>query len=166
MAAAGRGNGIDAAGAVAIGHCHMKIALGTDHAGLTAKAAVKAHLEARGIEILDFGTDRPESCDYPDFVRPAAQAVASGEADAGIVFGGSGNGEAIVANKVRGIRCGVVWNRESATLTKLHNDANVIAIGGRMVPAEQLGPVVDAWLDTEFEGGRHVRRLEKIHAAE
>lgn len=144
----------------------MKIALGTDHAGFSAKTAVQAHLKARGVEILDFGTDSDASCDYPDFVRPAAEAVANGEADAGIVFGGSGNGEAIVANKVKGVRCGVVWNVESAHLTKLHNDANVIAIGGRMIPAEELGAVVDAWLDTTFEGGRHVRRIEKIHAGE
>lgn len=144
----------------------MKIALGTDHAGFSAKVVVKAHLEARGITVLDFGTDSDASCDYPDFVRPAAEAVARGEADAGIVFGGSGNGEAIVANKVKGIRCGVVWNENSAQLTKLHNDANVIAIGGRMVPEPALGAVVDAWLDTAFEGGRHIRRIEKIHAAE
>jgi ribose 5-phosphate isomerase B len=144
----------------------MKIALGTDHAGFPAKVIVQAHLEARGIEVLDFGTENEVSCDYPDFVRPAAEAVARGEADAGIVFGGSGNGEAIVANKVKGIRCGVVWNHESARLTKLHNDANVIAIGARMVPADLLGAVVDTWLETGFEGGRHIRRLEKIHAAE
>ena len=144
----------------------MKIALGTDHAGYAAKLAVNAHLSARGLEVLDFGTHSAESCDYPDFVRPAAEAVAQGKADLGIVFGGSGNGEAIVANKVNGIRCGVVWNVESAHLTKLHNDANVIAIGGRMVPESELGAVVDAWLDTEFEGGRHVTRLEKIHLAE
>ena len=127
---------------------------------------MKAHLEARGIEVVDFGTHSTASCDYPDFIRPAATAVANGEADLAVVFGGSGNGEAIVANKVKGIRCGVVWNVESAHLTKLHNDANVIAIGGRMIPEGDLGSVVDAWIDTPFEGGRHVRRIEKIHAAE
>lgn len=144
----------------------MKISLGTDHAGFAAKEIVKAHLEGRGIEVVDFGTSSAERCDYPDFVRPAAEAVAQGEVKLGIVFGGSGNGEGMVANKVKGIRCGVVWNVESAQLTKLHNDANVISIGGRMIPEAELPAVVDAWLDTTFEGGRHVQRLEKIHAAE
>ena len=144
----------------------MKISLGTDHAGYAAKEIVKKHLEGRGITVVDFGAFSDERCDYPDFVRPAAEAVAKGEVDGGNVFGGSGNGEAIVANKVKGIRCGVVWNEESAHLTKSHNDANVISIGGRMVEARLLPAVVDAWLDTTFEGGRHVQRLEKIHAAE
>lgn len=144
----------------------MKIALGSDHAGFPAKEWVKGHLETRGIEVVDFGAFSDVSSDYPDFVRPAALAVAAGEADAGIVFGGSGNGEAIVANKVKGIRCGVVWNTTSAHLTKLHNNANVISIGARMIPAEDLGKVVDAWLETDFEGGRHEARLAKIHAAE
>ncbi|MFP4283350.1 MAG: ribose 5-phosphate isomerase B [Opitutales bacterium] len=144
----------------------MKIALGTDHAGYAAKEVVKAYLEGRGIEVLDFGAFSDERSDYPDFVRPAAEAVAKGEADGGIVFGGSGNGEGMVANKVKGIRCGVVWNVESARLTKLHNDANCIAVGGRMIPHGELSLVVGAWLDTSFEGGRHIGRLEKIHAAE
>lgn len=144
----------------------MKIALGTDHAGYPAKLAVKAHLEARGIEVIDFGTHSIETCDYPDFIRPAAEAVVHGQADQGIVFGGSGNGEAMVANKVKGIRCGVVWNVESARLTKLHNNANVISMGARMIAEEDLAAVVDAWLDTAFEGGRHLRRLEKIQAGE
>lgn len=144
----------------------MKISLGTDHAGFTAKEAVKAHLQKRGVEVLDKGTHSAEPCDYPDYVRPAAEAVADGEADLGIVFGGSGNGEAIVANKVKGIRCGVAWNSESARLTKSHNNANVIAIGGRLVALDQLGEVVDAWLDATFEGGRHQTRIDKIHRAE
>ena len=144
----------------------MKISLGTDHAGFAAKEIVKAHLKRRGIEVLDFGAHSDERSDYPDFVRPAAEAVAKGEADYGVVFGGSGNGEAMVANKVKGIRCGVVWNVESATLTKQHNDAQIISIGGRMIPEADLPAVVDAWLDATFEGGRHIQRLEKIHAAE
>lgn len=144
----------------------MKIALGSDHAGFSHKQLVKAHLESRGVEVIDFGTFSEASCDYPDFVRPAAEAVARGEADLGVVFGGSGNGEAIVANKVKGIRCGLCWNVESARMTKLHNDANVISIGGRMVPEDELAAVIDAWLDTGFEGGRHIPRIEKIHAAE
>ncbi len=144
----------------------MKISLGTDHAGFAAKEVVKVHLLQRGMEVLDFGTDSPGACDYPDYVRPAAVAVASGEADLGIVFGGSGNGEAMVANKVRGIRAGVVWNEESARLTKAHNNANVISIGGRMIEAASLPAVVDAWLDSVFEGGRHQGRIDKIHAGE
>jgi len=144
----------------------MKISLGTDHAGFKAMQQVKAHLIERGIEVIDFGTDSEVSCDYPDFIRPAAEAVAKGLADLGIVFGGSGNGEAIVANKVKGIRCGVVWNTESAHLTRLHNDANVISMGARMIPEADLTSVVDAWLDTAFEGGRHIGRIEKIHSVE
>lgn len=144
----------------------MKISLGTDHAGYASKEIVKAHLESKGIEVVDFGTFSEESCDYPDFVRPAAEAVARGEVDLGVVFGGSGNGEAIVANKVKGIRCGVCWDLESARLTKLHNNANVISIGGRMVAPEDLPRLVDIWLETDFEGGRHIPRVEKIHAGE
>lgn len=144
----------------------MKIALGSDHAGFAAKNVVKAHLIAKGIEVVDFGAFSDESSDYPDFVRPAAEAVAKGDADLGVVFGGSGNGEAIVANKVKGVRCGVCWNLTSARLTKLHNNANVISIGGRMVPEADLPGIIDTWLDTSFEGGRHVTRLEKLHAGE
>ncbi|KAF0094684.1 MAG: sugar-phosphate isomerase RpiB/LacA/LacB family [Puniceicoccaceae bacterium 5H] len=144
----------------------MKIALGTDHAGYRFKEIVKAHLEGRGIEVLDFGTHSEDSVDYADFVVPAAEAVVQGKADYGIVFGGSGNGEAIAANKVKGVRCGVCWNVESARLTKLHNNANVIALGGRMMPPEIVPQIVDTWLDTAFEGGRHIKRLEKVHAVE
>lgn len=138
------------------------IALGSDHAGFGHKERVKAYLEQKGYAVLDFGTHSMEPCDYPDFVGPAARAVSTGEADLGVVFGGSGNGEAIVANKLPGIRCGLCWNEESARLTKLHNNANVIAIGGRMVETEALNQIIDTWLATEFEGGRHVTRIEKI----
>lgn len=140
----------------------MKVALGTDHAGFQLKEAIKAHLEASGSEVIDFGTDTEEAVDYPDFVRPAAESVAKGEAELGIVFGGSGNGEAIVANKVPGIRCGLCWNRWSAQATKEHNDANVIALGGRVVTADEAIEIVDTWLNAEFEGGRHQRRIDKI----
>ncbi len=143
-----------------------RIALGADHAGYAYKERLKKHLGTLGHTVLDFGTDSPESCDYPDFVYPAARAVARGEADLGVVFGGSGNGESIVANKVPGIRCGLCWNRESARMTKLHNNANVISIGARMVPEEELCPIVDTWLTTEFEGGRHEARVAKIHGGE
>lgn len=140
----------------------LKIALGTDHAGYKMKEAVKAHLIGNGYTVLDFGANSEESSDYPDFIRPAAESVAKGECDLGVVFGGSGNGEAIVANKVRGIRCGLCWDLDSARLTKEHNNANVIAIGGRMVSIEDSLKIVDTWLNAEFQGGRHQRRIDKI----
>lgn|SRR5690606_4000145 len=138
------------------------IALGTDHAGFRYKEKIAAHLRGKGFEILDFGAHSSESCDYPDFVRPAAEAVASGKADLGIVLGGSGNGEAMVANKVRGIRCGLCWNEESARLTKEHNNANVISLGERMIPEDKVLIIVDTWLNAEFQGGRHQTRIDKI----
>ncbi|MGJ3241364.1 MAG: ribose 5-phosphate isomerase B [Opitutales bacterium] len=138
------------------------IALGTDHAGFLYKEAVKAWLERQGYTVLDFGAHSPESSDYPDFVRPAAEAVAAGKADGGVVFGGSGNGEAIVANKVPGIRCGVCWNPWTAEMTKAHNDANMISLGARTVGEAEAIQLVKTWLETEFEGGRHARRVGKI----
>ncbi len=138
------------------------VALGSDHAGYKYKELVKKYLAAKGYEIKDFGTFSSEACDYPDFIRPAAKAVATGLADAGIVFGGSGNGEAIVSNKVKGIRCAVCWSEETARLAKTHNNANVISIGERMVAEEMLTKIVDAWMSSEFEGGRHERRISKI----
>lgn len=139
-----------------------KIALGTDHAGFKLKEIIKAHLESKGYEVIDYGTNSEEVVDYPDFVRLAAESVASEECDCGIVFGGTGNGEAIVANKVRGIRCGLCWNERSAQLTKEHNNANMIAIGGRMVSDENGIKIVDTWLNATFQGGRHERRIQKI----
>lgn len=140
----------------------LTISIGTDHAGFPLKAPIIALLQSRGHEVLDFGCDSNESCDYPDFIRPAAEAIASGKADCGIVLGGSGNGEAIVANKVKGVRCGLCWNEWSAQLTKEHNNANCIAIGARPVPEELALKIVAKWLDSEFEGGRHERRVNKI----
>ena len=140
----------------------MKIAIASDHAGYKYKCSIVEHLQSKGHEVLDLGTDSEKPVDYPDYIRPAAQAVAGGRADLGIVLGGSGNGEAIVANKIKGIRCGLCWNAESARLTKLHNDANMISIGQRMVSLEQAIEIVDTWLNTEFEGGRHISRIEKI----
>jgi ribose 5-phosphate isomerase B len=140
----------------------MIIALGSDHAGYRYKEIVKTLLTARGHEVLDFGTNSTDSCDYPDYIRPAAQAVADGRAERGLVFGGSGNGEAIVANKVRGIRCGLCWNVESTRLTRLHNNANVISIGERMVDESLLPAIVDTFVSQAFEGGRHVARIAKI----
>ncbi len=140
----------------------LKIAIGTDHAGYELKEILKTHLKGLGHEVDDFGTNSPESVDYPDFIRPAAESVAAGENDLGIVLGGSGNGEAIVANKVAGIRCGLCWNEASARLTKEHNNANVISIGARMVTPEMAQTIVDTWLGAEYEGGRHQARLDKI----
>ena len=140
----------------------MKIALGTDHAGYELKELIKKHLISQGYEVQDYGTDSNRSVDYPDFIRPAATSVASGECKLGIVLGGSGNGEAIVANKVKGIRCGVCWNQESARLAKEHNNANVISIGTRMVSKEGGINIVDSWLNATFHGGRHKRRIDKI----
>ena len=140
----------------------LKIAIGTDHAGYELKEILKRHLEDHGHEVDDFGTDSSESVDYPDFIRPAAESVASGENDLGIVLGGSGNGEAIVANKVAGIRCGLCWNEVSARLTKEHNNANVISLGARMVTPELAKTIVDTWIAAEYEGGRHQARIDKI----
>ena len=140
----------------------MKIAIASDHAGYTYKEAIKESLARAGHDVHDFGTHSTEPVDYPDYIRPAAQAVANGECERGIVLGGSGNGEAMVANKVRGIRCGLVWNEESATLTRKHNDANVLSIGERMMPQELALKLVDIFLETPFEGGRHVARINKI----
>lgn len=140
----------------------MRFALGTDHAGYRHKEAVKIHLGKLGHEILDFGTDSEEDVDYPDFIRPAAEAVRDGKAQAAVVFGGSGNGEAITANKVATIRCALCWNEETGRLAKQHNDANVLSIGARQTTAEETLRIIDAWLGAEFEGGRHLRRIRKI----
>lgn len=138
------------------------IALATDHAGYRLKEKVKAHLTASGYRVVDFGTDSDEPVDYPDLIRPAAESVAKGDCDLGIIFGGSGNGEAMVANKIRGVRCAVCWNEQSALLAKEHNNANVISLGARMFTEGEGTAIVDAWLNAEFLGGRHQRRIEKI----
>jgi ribose 5-phosphate isomerase B len=141
------------------------LALGSDHAGFHYKEAIKAWLLAQGHTVRDFGTDSDAPCDYPDFVRPVAEAVARGEFERGIVLGGSGNGEAIVANRVRGIRCGVCWNEQAAAWSRSHNDANVLSIGERTVPQDLALRIVKIWLETPFEGGRHLRRIRKIDGA-
>ena len=140
----------------------MKIALGTDHAGFHHKEAVKALLQELGHEVVDFGTNSEEAVDYPLFIRPAAEAVARGECERGIVFGGSGNGEAMVANKVHGVRCALCWSEESARLSRQHNDANVLSLGERLVPEPLALEIVRVWLNTEFEGGRHARRIAEM----
>ena len=140
----------------------MKIGIGSDHAGYRYKEAIRAHLAAAGHEVVDFGPDSKVSVDYPVFIRPVAEAVARGECERGIVLGGSGNGEAIVANRVPGIRCGLCWNIESARLTRAHNDANMISLGERMMSEAEALAIVEVWLATPFDGGRHQRRIEMI----
>lgn len=139
-----------------------RIAIASDHAGFHHKQMLKAYLTEKGYSVADFGTDSDQSVDYPLFIRPAAEAVARGECDVGIVLGGSGNGEAIVSNKVKGVRCAVCWNVESAVFAKEHNNANVIAMGERLVAPETAKQVVDAWLGAAFQGGRHQRRVDEI----
>jgi ribose 5-phosphate isomerase B len=140
----------------------MKIAIASDHAGFSYKEQVKTVLIEQGHEVRDFGTHSAESVDYPDFIRPAAEAVARGEFERGIVFGGSGNGEAMVANKVAGIRCAVCWDLRSARLSREHNDANMMSLGERMMPIHEALEIVDLWLKTPFSGERHKRRIDKI----
>jgi ribose 5-phosphate isomerase B len=140
----------------------MRIALGSDHAGYPLKQAVKQLLEGLGHEVQDFGCHSEDRCDYPDFCRPAAEAVAAGEADRCIVFGGSGNGEAIVANRVQGVRAPLAWSEETARLGREHNDANGLALGARMIGEPLALSIVRIWLETPFEGGRHVARIRKI----
>ncbi|MBN1846361.1 MAG: ribose 5-phosphate isomerase B [Sedimentisphaerales bacterium] len=140
--------------------------MGSDHAGVRYKDLIRRHLESRGFRVKDFGPFSEEPVDYPAWIRPVAQAVAGGEFDAGIVLGGSGNGEAIVSNKVRGIRCAVCWDEKSARLARQHNDANMISCGQRMVSPEMALRIVDAWLGAEFQGGRHQRRIDAIEPAE
>ena len=142
----------------------MRIAIGSDHAGFDYKQMLITVLRTRGHDVTDFGTDSPERVDYPTFIRPVAVAVAAGEFERGIVLGGSGNGEAMVANRVRGIRCALCWNVESARLARAHNDANVISLGERMMTREDAVAIVDTWLATPFEGGRHVKRIAMIDA--
>lgn len=143
----------------------MKIAIASDHAGFRYKTVIAQHLSQRGHEVSDFGTGSSEPVDYPDFIHPAAAAVASGQCERGIVLGGSGNGEAIAANRHRGVRCALCWNEESARLARQHNDANMLSLGERMMSEELALRIVEIWMTTEFEGGRHSRRIEKIEAS-
>jgi ribose 5-phosphate isomerase B len=140
----------------------MRIVIASDHAGFHYKERIKGLLAIRGHEVTDFGTDSTDPVDYPEFIRPAAEAVARGEFDQGIVLGGSGNGEAMVANRIPGVRCAVCWNVTSTRYARLHNDANVLALGERLVPSDELEPILDTWLTTPFEGGRHQRRIDAL----
>ena len=141
----------------------MKIAIGSDHAGFRYKEAIKQFLTGLGHEVIDKGTyAETPSVDYPVYIRPVAEAVAAGEVERGVVLGGSGNGEAMMANRIKGVRCGLCWNEESARLCRQHNDANVISIGERMMSEETALKLVQIWLDTPFEGGRHQARIEEL----
>jgi len=140
----------------------MKIAIGSDHAGFAYKEKVKEFLCSLGHEVTDFGTDSEEPVDYPLFIRPVAEAVARGEAERGVVLGGSGNGEAMAANRVKRVRCALCWNVATARLARQHNDANMISLGQRMLSEEAALEIVRVWLETDFEGGRHLRRIQLL----
>ena len=140
----------------------MKIAIGSDHAGFRHKQEIIAYLRKSGHDVIDFGTDSVAPVSYVTFIRPVAEAVAAGEFERGIVLGGSGNGEAMAANRVRGVRCGLCWNLESARLTRLHNDANVLSLGERMMDVPTALAITDVFLTTEFEGGRHLERIQML----
>lgn len=140
----------------------MKIAMAADHAGYRYKETIKEHLMTAGHEVVDFGTDSEGSVDYPRFIRPAAESVARGECDRAIVLGGSGNGEAMTANRVAGVRCALCWDETTARLARQHNDANAISLGQRLISIERALQIVDTWLTTGFDGGRHVDRIRMI----
>jgi ribose 5-phosphate isomerase B len=142
------------------------IAIACDHGALALKEHLKAYLEGKGIPCQDFGTHTPDSCDYPDFAVPAARAVASGACEKGIVLCTTGIGVSIAANKVKGVRCALCHEPYSAEMTRRHNDANVLAMGAGVTGANLAERIVDAFLTTEFEGGRHQRRVDKINALE
>ena len=140
----------------------MHLAIGSDHAGFAYKEAIKAMLALQGHIVRDFGTNSEAPVDYPDVVRPVAEAVARGEFERGIVLGGSGNGEAIAANRICGIRCGLCWSEQVAIWNRSHNDANMLSLGQRTITEAEALAIVRIWLVTPFEGGRHVARIRKI----
>ncbi len=140
----------------------MKIAIGSDHAGFVYKGEIIKLLTSLGHEVQNLGTFSADPVDYPRFIRPVAEAVAAGSVERGVVLGGSGNGEAMCANRVKGVHCALCWNLESARLGRAHNDANVLSLGERMMPLDLALQIVRMWLDTPFEGGRHVARLKML----
>ena len=145
----------------------MKVAIGCDHGALDLKIAVIKHLEKKGIEVVDFGTNSLDSCDYPDFAAPAAKAVASGECDKGIVLCTTGIGVSITANKIKGIRCALLSDVMSARMTREHNDTNMMAIGAGVVGQMLALQIVDTWIGTEFSHeAKHQRRIDKVMALE
>jgi ribose 5-phosphate isomerase B len=137
----------------------MRVAIASDHAGYRYKERIRQHLVRSGHEVVDFGTDSEESVDYPLFIRPAAEAVAAGDCERAIVLGGSGNGEAMAANRVGRVRCALCWDETTARLARAHNDANALALGQRLISIERALDIVDTWLATPFDGGRHRRRI-------
>ena len=141
----------------------MKIAIASDHGGYQLKEEVKKYLEDRGIEILDLGTNSEESVDYPEYGHACGEAVASGKADRGIVCCGTGIGISIAANQVKGVRCALCTDVNMAVMTRKHNDANMLAMGGRTTDTKTALEITAAWLDTEFEGGRHQRRVDMLN---
>ena len=144
----------------------MKVALGADHAGYEEKERLKPVLNELGIEFEDFGAVSTDSVDYPDFAAKVARKVADGEFDQGLLVCGSGTGMAIAANKVHGVRAAVAWNEETARLAREHNDANVLSVGARTTPENEIPKIVRAWFETKFAGGRHQRRVDKIRELE
>src|SRR5205809_3562682 len=146
--------------------CKMKIAIASDHAGYEEKERLKPLLDELGVQYEDLGTVSEESVDYPDYARRVGDEVASGHVDQGLLVCGSGTGMAIAANKVPGVRAAVAWNEEVARLAREHNDANVLSLGARVTPAEELPKIVRAWFNAKFEGGRHERRVEQISEIE
>jgi ribose 5-phosphate isomerase B len=144
----------------------MKVAIGADHAGFEVKEKIKKLLDEMQIPYEDVGTYSTDPVDYPDFSAKVGQKVASGEVDQGIVVCGSGIGVAIAANKIKGIRAAQAWNEETARLARQHNNANVLAIGARVLPEEEISKIIRAWFNANFDGGRHQRRIEKIKALE
>lgn len=144
----------------------MKIVIGNDHAAVELKNIIREHLENKGIEVINVGTDTNDSCDYPVYGEKVGRAVASGEADLGIAICGTGVGISIAANKVKGVRACVCSEPYSAKLSRMHNNSNVLAFGARVVGSEMAKMIVDTWLEAEYEGGRHQRRVDLIHAIE
>jgi ribose 5-phosphate isomerase B len=142
----------------------MKIAVAGDQAGFKYKEQIKKWLIDKGHKVEDFGTNSEKPCDYPDIMRPVAQAVAAGKVERAIIFGGSGNGEAMVANRVKGVRCAIAWDLRSARLSRQHNDANILSMGQRMLAFEEVVEIVELWLAAPFDGGRHLTRIQKIDA--
>lgn len=143
-----------------------KIVIGSDHAGFEEKEKIKRQLETLGFEYEDVGTNSKESVDYPIYAGKVAEKVSSGEAERGILVCGSGNGMQIAANKFRGVRAALAWNEETARLARQHNDSNVLSVPARMISDEEVERVVESWLKTDFEGGRHARRIEEISKLE
>ena len=144
----------------------MKIAIGNDHTAVEMKNGIVAHLEAKGYEVVNFGTDATDRSDYPIYGKRVADAVASGECDLGVLICGTGIGISLTANKVKGIRAAVCSESYSAKMTRMHNNANIIAFGARVVGQATAEEIVDAFLTAEYEGGRHARRVDMITAVE